>query len=132
MPYRKAYSFGENSKEALVNLKVNELSFDNIIEKNEIYEIKKPKNITNKKFELFLNNCISYKASRKKTKCEKRAYNYLVSVYGYAEFDKIMDLYNNDSNIALCYLDTENIDDIVIFNEDIENKYKIKCYRFLY
>lgn len=130
MPYRKAYSYGETPEEALITFRINELSLSNKIEKYKLYIINKPKNISNMRFELLLNNSINYKLTRKKTKTESRAYNYLVSVYGYEEFDKIMDIYNNENSmyneVALCYIDNEN----KVPSES--NFSKLKCYRFLY
>ena len=132
MCYRRAYSFGKTPDEALVLFKYNELSHGNEITTSEIFEIKKPKNISSKRFELYLNFCINYDLDREKTKPEKRAYDYLTSVYGYSDFKKLMSQYRmKNSNNAIIYINNESKQKLM--NED--HSYldlDLNCYRILY
>ena len=129
MPYRKAYFYGDNENSAFVGLKLNELSHKNVIEKTNIYKIKKPRNIRCKLFEKYFNYCINHDLKRKKTSTEKKAINYLNSVFGYQDFIKIMNIYNTNGPYVLVY-ELNNESDYTDLN--IENNNKLKCYRFLY
>ena len=131
MCYRRAYSFGNNPDEAFVLFKYNELSYGNKITKSEIFEIKKPKHLSSKRFELYLNFCINYDLDREKTKPEKRAYDYLTSVYGYSDFKKIMLQYRmKNSNTAIIYIDNKSKQKMKHIYDDLD--LNLHCYIILY